>query len=213
MWYVYIEDESMRKTKEDAAITRERLLEAALLIFQAKGYSATTLDDIARQAGITRGAIQWHFGSKAELFNTLVRECYQKANEKFQDIYMQRGTPLQRLRQILVRWLSYPENDVEFRTMLELVMLKTEASPELAEGMQEKIEGNRSSVRFFAQLIEQGITTGEIRPEVQPEVAARAVLGIINGMTTLWLLDPTSFSLKDSAEETIDLFLKGIACS
>jgi AcrR family transcriptional regulator len=213
MWYVYIEDKSMRKTKEDAAITRERLLEAALLIFQAKGYSATTLDDIARQAGITRGAIQWHFGGKAELFNTLVRECYQKANEKFQDVYKQGGTPLQRLRQILVRWLSYPENDVEFRTMLELVMLKTEASPELAEGMQEKIEGNRSSVRFFAQLIEQGISAGEIRPEVHPEVAARGVLGIINGMTTLWLLDPTSFSLKDSAEETIDLFLKGITSS
>jgi AcrR family transcriptional regulator len=203
----------MRKTKEDAAITRERLLEAALLSFQANGYAATTLDDIARQAGITRGAIQWHFGSKAELFNTLVRECYQKAAAKFQDINMQGGTPLQQLRQILVSWLSYPENDVEFRTMLELVMLKTEVSPELAEGMQEKIQGNRSSVRFFAQLIEQGIAAGEIRPEVHPEVAARAALGIINGMTTLWLLDAASFSLKSYAEETIDLFLKGMAYS
>jgi AcrR family transcriptional regulator len=201
----------MRKTKEDAAITRARLLDAALLSFHAKGYTATTLDDIASQAGITRGAIQWHFGSKAELFNTLVRECYQRAATKFQDIYTQGGTPLQQLRQVLISWLSYPENDSEFRTMLELVILKTEVSPELAEGMQEKIQGNRSSVHFFVQLIQQGIAAGEIRSEVRPEVAATAVLGIINGMVTLWLLDPASFSLKSYAEETIDLFLKGIA--
>ncbi|HEU5383170.1 MAG TPA: TetR family transcriptional regulator, partial [Ktedonobacteraceae bacterium] len=67
----------MRRTKEEAAITRERLLEAALECFHSKGYSATTLDDIARRAEITRGAIQWHFGSKADLYNTLLRERYQ----------------------------------------------------------------------------------------------------------------------------------------
>ncbi len=49
----------MRRTKEEAAITREHLLEAALLCFRTKGYASTTLDDIARQAGATRGAIHW----------------------------------------------------------------------------------------------------------------------------------------------------------
>ena len=54
----------MRRTKEEAAVTRARLLEAALAIFHAKGYAATTLDDIARQAGITRGAIHGISGVK-----------------------------------------------------------------------------------------------------------------------------------------------------
>ncbi len=202
----------MRKTKEDAAATRERLLDAALISFHAKGYAETTLDDIARQAGITRGAIQWHFGNKAELFNTMIRECYQRAMAKFKDIYTDGGTPLQRLRRILISWLSYPETDNEFRIMLEVTMLKTVVTSELTEGMQEKIQGNRASVQFFARLIQQGIDTGEIRPEVHPEVAATAALGIINGLTTFWLLDPTSFSLKNYAEEAVDLFLRGIAC-
>jgi AcrR family transcriptional regulator len=201
----------MRRTKEDAAITRERLLDAALESFHAKGYSATTLEDIARQAGITRGAIQWHFGNKADLFNALIRERYKQAGASFQEIFASGGTPLQLLRRTLVKWLSYVEEDIKFRTMLELMMLKTEVTPELAEGMQEKVQGNQSMVSFFADLIRQGIAVGEVRPDVHPEVAAIAALGLVNGVTTLWLIDPVAFSLRGSAEETVDFFLRGIA--
>ncbi|MCL4562239.1 MAG: TetR family transcriptional regulator, partial [Chloroflexi bacterium] len=58
----------MRRTKEEAAETRDLLLKSALSVFSQKGYSATTLGDVARAAGVTRGAIYWHFGSKAELY-------------------------------------------------------------------------------------------------------------------------------------------------
>lgn len=211
MWYVYLEVSDMRRTKEEAANTRERLLEAALASFHRKGYAATTLDDIARQAEITRGAIQWHFGSKAELYNTLIRECYQEAGEKLRDIYQAEGTPLQKLRRTLVKWLSYTEEDVKFRTVLELMMLKTEVSPELASGMQEKVQGNQVTVSFFADLIRQGIEAGEIRPDVKPEVAAIAALGLVNGVTSIWLIDPVAFSLRGQAEATVEIFLRGIA--
>jgi TetR/AcrR family acrAB operon transcriptional repressor len=201
----------MRRTKEEAAATRTRLLDAALASFHAKGYSATTLEDIAREAGITRGAIQWHFGSKAELYNTLVRECYQEASEVFGGLYEAGGTPLQKLRLVLVRWLGYTEENVKFRTMLELIMLKTEVSPELASGMQEKRHGNQLTIRFFADLIRQGIEAGEIRPEVHPEITATAALGLINGMTSIWLIDPVAFSLRGTADESVEIFLRGIA--
>src|SRR5215470_17326691 len=85
----------MRRTKEDAALTRENLLDAALASFHAKGYLATTLDDIARRAGITRGAIAWHFGSKAELLNAVIRERYVRASTRMLEVAAQGGTPLQ----------------------------------------------------------------------------------------------------------------------
>lgn len=201
----------MRRTKEEAAATRARLLDAALEIFHARGYAATTLDDIARQAEITRGAIQWHFGNKAELYNTLIRERYQEAGEIFRDLYDAGGTPLQKLRKVLVRWLCYTEENPRFRTMLELVMLKTEVSPELSSGIEEKVHGNRATISFFASLVRQGIETGEIRPDVQPEIAATTALGLVNGIVTLWLIDPTAFSLRDTAETSVEMFLRGIS--
>ena len=185
-------------------------MDAALTCFRASGYAATTLDDIARQAEITRGAIQWHFGSKADLFNTLVRERYQKAAADLWQGASREGTPLELLRQMLVRWLRYTEEDADFRAMLELVILKTELSPELAGGMQEKLEGNRRSLAFFTDLVRKGIASGEIRQGTDPQVIALTALGLINGLTTLWLMDPTAFSLKDSAQQTVDLFLQGI---
>jgi TetR/AcrR family acrAB operon transcriptional repressor len=62
----------VRRTKEEALATRHRLLDAAELLFQAQGVSRTTLNDIARQAGATRGAIYWHFKDKADLFNAMM---------------------------------------------------------------------------------------------------------------------------------------------
>lgn len=200
----------MRRTKEDAAITREHLLDAALLCFSTKGYASTTLDDIAKQAGTTRGAIHWHFGSKAELFNTLVRERYERAATIFRDVSVTGASPLQQFRQLLLRWLTYPEENADFRTVLELVLLKTAVTPELAGGMQEKRQGQRFSLEYFAALIRKGIATGEIRQEVNPETTALAALGMVNGITGIWLGDPTAFSLKSLAQEAVDLFLKGL---
>ncbi|MGZ9164459.1 MAG: TetR family transcriptional regulator, partial [Anaerolineales bacterium] len=64
----------MRRTKEEAAVTRATLLKTALSVFSAKGYAAATLDDVATAAKVTRGAIYWHFKSKADLYNTLTQE-------------------------------------------------------------------------------------------------------------------------------------------
>lgn len=200
----------MRRTKKDAAITREHLLDAALRCFSTMGYSATTLDDIAKQAETTRGAIHWHFGNKAELFNTLVRERYKRATTIFRDVSISEKSPLQQFHQLLIRWLIYPEEDSDFRTVLELVLLKTEVAPELAGGMQEKILGNRLSLEYFAALIQRGIAAGEIRSEVNPQTTALAALGMINGITSLWLLDPTAFSLKAIASEVVNVFIQGI---
>eukprot|EP01031_Cornospumella_fuschlensis_P049721 gene49721-60863_t len=57
---------------EDALATRNSLLDAAELLFQAQGVSRTSLNDIAKHAGTTRGAIYWHFKDKADLFNAMM---------------------------------------------------------------------------------------------------------------------------------------------
>ena len=71
-----------RKTKEETAKTREAILESALDLFNEKGYSGTTLNDIANRLTLTKGAVYWHFKNKQDLFNTLIEEVetYLKKN-------------------------------------------------------------------------------------------------------------------------------------
>lgn len=61
----------MRRTKAEAEQTRRALLDAALTLFSTQGYESTTLAQIARQAGTTRGAIYWHFKNKADMLSAL----------------------------------------------------------------------------------------------------------------------------------------------
>ena len=61
----------VRRTKEEAQETRAQIIEAAEKAFYKRGVARTTLADIAELAGVTRGAIYWHFNNKAELVQAL----------------------------------------------------------------------------------------------------------------------------------------------
>ena len=61
----------MRKTKIEALKTKEHLMLAALDTFYKKGIARTSLNEIAQAAGVTRGALYWHFKNKEDLFDAL----------------------------------------------------------------------------------------------------------------------------------------------
>src|SRR5213075_3064046 len=64
-----------RRTKADAEATRHQILDAAEAEFLARGVAHTTLQDVAVAAGVTRGAIYWHFEDKAALFNAMMERA------------------------------------------------------------------------------------------------------------------------------------------
>src|SRR6478735_4413225 len=72
-----------RRTKEEALATRHKLLDAAEHLFQAQGVSRTSLQDIARRVGATRGAVYWHFKDKADLFNAMMERVTLPLEESF----------------------------------------------------------------------------------------------------------------------------------
>jgi len=63
-----------RKTKAEAAKTRQNILKAALDLFVEKGYERTTFEDVATRIHLTKGAVYWHFKSKSDLFTELVAD-------------------------------------------------------------------------------------------------------------------------------------------
>src|SRR5690606_5307208 len=139
-----------------------------------------------------------------ELYNTLISERFERANRVWQEAVEEGGTPLQILRRLMVRSLQYLEEDEDYRAVQELVSFKTAMIPELAEGLQHKQAGQRAFLDFVAGLIEQGVDAGEIRPGTNPRDAALASLGMMNGVSLLWLFDKKLFSLRARAENIVD---------
>lgn len=200
----------MRRTKEDAEATRQLVLSAALAIFSQRGYAQTRLEEIAQKANLTRGAIYHHFGGKADLYNALLAERFAEANRVWQDAIAEGGTPVEILRRMAIRVLQNLEEDPDFRAVQEMVIFKTTGVPELSDGLEAKRAGIRAYVEYLTQLVEQGIEQGEIRAELSPRDTALALLGLINGVSTTWLLDQGLFSLRARAETIVDTFLYGI---
>ncbi len=205
----------MRRTKEEAAITRDSLLRAALRVFSRQSYGATTLDDVAREAGVTRGAIYWHFGgpggAKVELFNALLEAYSARGDALVQSAVAEGGSFRDVIRRIFVRTLQAVEHDPELRAVMDLTLFKVEQTPELAAGQVARRERGRALQGWIAEAMRQGVAAGELRSDLAPADLARAFLALQQGSIHLWLSDPTSFSLATSADALADVLVRGLS--
>jgi AcrR family transcriptional regulator len=200
----------MRRTKEEAAVTRATLLKTALTLFSSKGYAATSIDDITKAAKMTRGALYHHFQSKADLYNSLVEEVSARGANIVQESVAEGGTFTEILKRIFVRQLRYIEENKEARAVMELALFKTGAHPELQAGRERQIQGGKAMIDGIAQAMQIGVSSGELRNDISPKEMALSFLAFQNGVIQLWLASPKSFSLKGSAGTFADVLIQGL---
>lgn len=200
----------MKRTKEEAAVTRAAVLKAALSVFSSKGYDASTLEDVSAAARVTRGAIYWHFKSKADLYNTLIEEVAARGNMVVQSAVAEGGALLEILRRIFVRQCALIEDDREARAIMELVLFKTGLHPDLKAGRKKQIDEGNALVAGIADAMRMGVSQGILRDNIDPTDMARAFLAFENGAIQQWLASPKSFSLKTSAESFADILIAGL---
>ena len=136
--------ESMvRKTKEEAENTRREILKAALEVFYQKGYSRTTIDEIAARINLTKGAVYWHFKNKPDLLVELIKEhFFQK-----QMIHYEVNT-WEDLRNAMVESARRIHEDPEYRKFLFFVIFQMEWS----EAMVSKVGDSICGIRGYPLL-------------------------------------------------------------
>ena len=100
-----------RRTKEEAQATRERLLDAAEMLFQAQGVSQTTLQQIAQAANATRGAVYWHFKDKSDVVAAMVNRVTLPTEAMAARGEEASGDPLETLRACAVHALRRTATD------------------------------------------------------------------------------------------------------
>jgi len=196
----------MRRTKEDAEQTRQDLLDAALTVFSKNGYTGSRLENIAQAAGVTRGAIYHHFGSKSDLYLALIEEAATIGNSAINRAIGEGGTFVEILSRILVYTFSLLEDDQRFREVMALQLTTPYIDAFSLRRYDEAQQMVASISGFFKVIIEQG----ELRQSLDPMTAARAFLGYQLGLSSLWLFNKEAFSIKGSAPELAEIFVRGI---
>ena len=199
----------MNLKQEQAEKTRQDLLNAALIVFSKKGYSATRLEDIALQAGVTRGAFYWHFKNKSDVF----LELHSKIIHDFIDIMKneikEKQTPLENLKNILYKTMTKLLNNEKSRQYGKLFYM-IENSPDLANGMnilRKKIEHTVFSL--FSDLINKGKESDEIRVDLPTRQIYRSAIVTLKGSIVQIFDNIATFTAGD-AESTVNIFIDGI---
>lgn len=200
-----------RKTLAEAQATHQALLRAGLTAFSQHGYAATRLEDVAQAAGVTRGAIYWHFKSKADLYAALVDDASARLEQVIASARSGGGSYVAITRRVMVRMLAYLEEDEVYRAVQGLLLLKTGVAPELHAGHQRQLDAIQAKEAELTTVMRDGIAAGEFRADLNPVEGARAMMAYLNGVALQWLLVPGAFSIKASAPALVDIYIRGIA--
>lgn len=201
----------VRKTKEEAEQTRHLILDTAERVFQTKGVSRTSLSDIAAAAGLTRGAIYWHFRNKADLF-TAMCDRITLPLEARRDAAQSRieQDPVAHVRELALLALVRVVDDEHARTVCDIMLHKCEFLDDMNAVLQRKNECTQTFVTHLTQVFELLRQRGALRAGVEPAVAAIGLHALIGGLMSSWLRDTTYFDLAAQAPVLIDQYLHGV---
>lgn len=203
-----------RRTKEEAAATRDSILDAAEILFAKQGVSRTTLQHIASAAGVTRGAIYWHFLDKGALFNAMMDRAKSPIEEAMQ-LLQQREVqdPLQCLRDEMMAVLRITAQDEKARRVFEIATLKTEFLDDVDSVRARRSESIASWRGRMEEHLQAAKAKGMLREGVAPRTAATGGWIIVDGLIRNWIFEPSAFDLLETGGQVIDTYLQGLrAC-
>lgn len=188
------------------------ILAAALRLFASKGYTATTLVDIANAAGVTKGTVYYYFRNKQTLLARLAEVNDREAVGELEAIVRGNPGPVSaQLRLVLRRGFAEPRDESRRQLRVVYVGLHSDAPRLFAHAIQQTLIRAWS---LIVKLIERGKATGEFRQDADAQVAARVfTAGLVVQMlwrqtTDLASLDP--FDDARMVDSTIELFLHSL---
>jgi TetR/AcrR family acrAB operon transcriptional repressor len=200
-----------RKTKEEAQNTRSLILDTAEIVFQRKGVSGTSLHEIAQSAGLTRGAIYWHFKDKADLFNAMLERVVLPLEQALQaDPEARREDALAYLRHCALDAMHLVTRDEQARRVFEIATRKVEYVDELRGVRERHVASRTRCLDDIERDLRLAATQRGTQLSMPSRSAAVALHALIDGLIQNWILDPASFDLVTVGTQALDQFLAGL---
>lgn len=195
-----------RRTKEDASVTRERLLDAAEQVFFEQGVARASLSEIALRAGATRGAVYWHFKDKLDLFYAML----DRVRLPLEQIDSEGQGGLAEVRCVIAAVYQRLETDGQTRRVFEVLLHKVEYVGDLVV-VQER---SAAAMLEFEARLEVGLAFAQrhqgIDLPVTTSEAAAVLRSTFDGVIRSWLLSRGGFDLSGVGMRAVDVYLRGL---
>lgn len=189
--------------------TKTKILESAERVFAKYGYDGATLDQVSLDAGMTKGAVYWHFTSKSDLFLALTEK---RLKELLAELTVETSTilksssPQETLREVLKAQFASCEQENNDKPLLLFEFISKRREPEI----REKLDTTFSALLAgTSQVLKNYQEKGLVSNQVDSESLSVTFHALMNGIVLMWLLSPKSVPLSALADDVSKVIWEG----
>ncbi|EMR04358.1 TetR family transcriptional regulator [Cesiribacter andamanensis] len=200
----------MKRTKSEAEETRQRLLEAGMQVFLERGFDKASLEEIAQQVDMTRGAVYWHFKDKQALLEALLEQKLQPARQQLEGLLRDPELrPLQKITTFVRLQLQLMAENEAYRNAQLLLQRCWMALPAPAEGRSPW--GEEHYLLLLEELYWQAQSERAVAAHLSPLHLATYTLGVVNGLVQQFgQLGLSRAEARRMAEQLVYLFMRSL---
>jgi len=180
----------------------DAILDVAVRVFRERGYDGSSLDDVARAAGITKASIYYHVRSKEELLARGVGRALDALFAVLDERPAKRGPAAARLRYIVHRTI-----EITVEQLPEVTLLLRVRGNTLVE--RQIMERRREFDHLIARVMRNAQRQGDLRADVEPRLATRLLFGMLNSITE-WYRIGGDLDAPDVAEAIFRIAFQGM---
>lgn len=199
----------VRRTKEESEQTRQALLDAAEHVFMDKGVAAASLEDIARHAGLTRGAIYWHFKNKSALFDAM-HERVKLPMDEMLDRAIIDNDPLNALKDLCIFALQNMVREERVKRVYTILMFKCEQACTNVSNQTRQKRKREEIIGRSTKIFTSARNKNMLRNDISPNAAAITLHAYMAGIMADYLSYPSGYDLMSMAPVMLDVFFKGL---
>jgi TetR/AcrR family acrAB operon transcriptional repressor len=201
----------VRKKKDDAQLTCTALLDAAEQVFFDNGVAKTTLNDIATAAGLTRGAIYWHFTDKADLLQALFARAMLPVDSMLNEMLQATDAdPFQTVRTMCVQVLTNLAHSPAQQRVFNIMFHRCERTGPMIAIMENKRAKREECLAQVEKALAKAVVAGRLPPDTDVVLANQVITNFMAGTMSEWLFAPQSFDLGTCAPGMVDMLLAGL---
>jgi TetR/AcrR family acrAB operon transcriptional repressor len=195
----------VRKTKEDAELTRKRIVNSARAVFLSRGVSRSTLEHIATHAEVTRGAVYWHFKNKTEIFHAIRDQVFLPLIDRMDDslTLANNEDPLTQIENSLCVTIDDLNNNIEMRQTYEIMMIKCEYVDEFSLVLQQILNNCSSITEKIKLAYERAESQNLLVGKNSPLALALDTHLFFSGLLHMWVKDFDGSMFRHQAKDLI----------
>lgn len=189
--------------------TERKIIQAALELFVRNGYHGTSIDEIMKKVGLSKGALYAHFSSKGELLLRIIEEFRVRyIDEMIKTVNDYMGNAVEKLHRTFSFSSRFAYEHQNLCVFLTFLTTELKADVDFEPALKNVY---RDYQNFISQLIRQGIKQGFLRKDLDPDLAALSFMALHDGVLHQWVLNRSHIDGEQYAKTFRRIFLDGLS--